>query len=323
MPGLEPPFLAGMPRFKIDSTVEIDPAKATWQTNSLRFPPKSRGGAQASIAVQPMPQGKIFSAAWRGKVAVRNAAGCGMYSLRFLLDGLCVHTDGRQTFGSEPNLFTPPDQPFRGSFENLRLLFIDISPTAVERAFGSTPRGGIGLRALDRGRVGPLRHATFAAMRELELLPVELRPKFLRNFQNVTAAGVAALLREMLPSPRAPAAMIGRRKVADLCEWAALDHEDPLTVGDLAARCGLGIRALQKNFLRHFDTTPHLYLRNLRLDKVRCLLQDTTAYWTVTAAALESGFVHLGRFSLCYRQRFGELPLATLARTRMSMGSGC
>lgn len=321
MPGLEPPFLAGMPKLYVDSTVEIDPAKATWQTNSLRFPPKSRGGARASIAVQPMPQGKIFSAAWRGKVDVRNDAGCGMYSLRFLVDGQCTHTDGRRTFGSEPNLLTPPDQPFRGSFENLRLLFIDISPAAVERAFGAAPRGGIGLRALAPDLAAPLRHTTFAALRELELLPAELRPKFLRNFQNVMAAGLARLLREMFPWPRAPAAMIGRRKVADLCEWAALDHQDPLTVGDLAARCGLGLRALQKNFLRHFDTTPHLYLRNLRLDKVRRLLQDTTAHWTVTAAALESGFVHLGRFSNCYHERFGELPLATIARTRLKMGS--
>ena len=318
MPGLEPPFLAGLPKLHLDSTVEIDPAKATWQTNSLRFPPKSRGGAQTSIAVQPMPQGKIFCAAWRGNIDVRNDAGCGMYSLRFLVDGQCTHTDGRQTFGSEPNLFTPPDQPFRGSFQDLHLLFIDISPPAVERAFGAQPRGGIGLRALDRGLAAPLRSTAFTAMRELELLPAALCPKFLRNFQNVMAAGLAGLLREMLPSPRAPAAMIGRRKVAELCEWAALDHEDPLTVGDLAARCGLGLRALQKNFLRHFDTTPHLYLRNLRLDKVRRLLQDTTAHWTVTAAALESGFTHLGRFSLCYRQRFGEPPLATLARTRSS-----
>jgi AraC-like DNA-binding protein len=34
----------------------------------------------------------------------------------------------------------------------------------------------------------------------------------------------------------------------------------------------------------------------------------------VTDAALESGLVHLGRFSVTYASRFGESPSATLRR---------
>ena len=270
-----------------------------------------------------MPQGKIFSAAWKGNVGVHIEPGCGMYSLRFLVDGDYRYSDGRNTFCSEPNLLIPPDQPFRGSFQHIRLLFVDLSPAAMERALGVAPPDGIGLRSLPASQGRNLRALAFASVRQAEVLSADLQKPFLRNFQNMMACAVAALLREIRPDLRRPDAMIGRRKVADLREWAALDHDDPITVGDLATRCGLGLRALQKNFLRHFDTTPQVFLRNLRLDKVRRLLQDTSARWTVTAAAMDAGFTHLGHFSSSYRERFGELPLATLARTRMSLGEIC
>jgi AraC-like DNA-binding protein len=36
----------------------------------------------------------------------------------------------------------------------------------------------------------------------------------------------------------------------------------------------------------------------------------------VSDAALDSGFVHLGRFAVAYRRRYGESPSETLRRTR-------
>lgn len=300
-----------MTNLHVDSTVEIDPAKQTWQTNSLRFPSKARGGARASIAIQPMPQGKIFSAAWKGKVGVRIEPGCGMYSLRFMTGGNFRYSDGRNIFCSEPDLFIPPDQPFGGSFQDIRLLFVDLSPAVMERALGAAPACSLGIRTLPANQGKKLRVLAFRSVRKAEGLSTALRGPFLRNFQNLMASHLSVILREMLPDVRRPDPMIGRRKVADLCEWAALDHEDPVTVGDLAARCGLGLRALQKNFLRHFDSTPGEYLRGLRLDQARKLI--LSGAFTVTHAALEAGFVHLGHFSANYEKRFGELPSVTAA----------
>lgn len=37
---------------------------------------------------------------------------------------------------------------------------------------------------------------------------------------------------------------------------------------------------------------------------------------TVTSAATECGFFHLGHFSMSYRRHFGELPSETLRRSR-------
>lgn len=317
-PGLEPPLLAGLPRLHIDSTDESDADAQTWQMKFVRYPPKSRGGAKAGIALQSMPQGKIFSASWKGDVGVHVEPGCGTYSLRFMLSGDYRYSDGhKNTFCSEPDLFIPPDQLFRGRFQDIRLIFVDLAPAAIERALGAPAPGGVRIHVLDRREGGSLRNLAFAAIGQVEELAEELRPKFLRNFQNMMACAVAGLLREVCPELRWPDPMIGRRKVADLRERAELDHDDPITVGDLAARCGLGLRALQKNFLRHFDTTPQIYLRNLRLDKCRKLIE--TGNYAVTEAALHAGFTHLGHFSAAYRERFGELPSATLNETKKNL----
>jgi hypothetical protein len=57
----------------------------------------------------------------------------------------------------------------------------------------------------------------------------------------------------------------------------------------------------------------------LRLNKARRLLQSPhAAHLNVTAAAVRSGFDHLGRFSTEYRALFGERPSETLARRRRS-----
>ncbi|WP_433500228.1 AraC family transcriptional regulator [Sphaerimonospora sp. CA-214678] len=88
---------------------------------------------------------------------------------------------------------------------------------------------------------------------------------------------------------------------------------EPLTVEDIAEAVGVGVRALQEGFRRHLETTPMAYLRDVRLDRVRAeLAAGAPGTTTVTDVAFRWGFVHLGRFSLTYRRRFGETPSETL-----------
>ena len=56
------------------------------------------------------------------------------------------------------------------------------------------------------------------------------------------------------------------------------------------------------------------HLRSLRLDRVHQLLLQAEADGRTQAAslAMDCGFVHLGRFSQAYRERFGQAPSATL-----------
>ncbi|CAN5478812.1 AraC family transcriptional regulator [soil metagenome] len=84
----------------------------------------------------------------------------------------------------------------------------------------------------------------------------------------------------------------------------------PISLNDLAAAAGLSARALQALCSRQLKMSPMDMLRTLRLDAVnRQLRSDPDS--SVTRAALEHGFSHLGRFSASYRNRFGELPSQT------------
>jgi len=235
-----------------------------------------------------------------------------VYTLRCNISGRYEYEARGKTVDGAANLFLAPGAHVRGSAENASVVLVDIGIACVARAMATNPPRDFGLHVLSSQSGAMLRATALSAAAHADTMADDCtRGKFLRNFQNLMAAALAELLHEICPEIRRPDPMIGRRKVADLREWAALDHEDPLTVGDLAARCGLGLRALQKNFLRHFDMTPAAFLRGLRLQKARQLILGGAM--TVTHAALEAGFVHLGHFSSNYHKAFGELPSVTAA----------
>lgn len=137
------------------------------------------------------------------------------------------------------------------------------------------------------------------AMRELERL-------LLSQLLLAQPSNYSDLLREQ-PRGTAPRAI---RRAAELIEAHAAE---PLTVEDIAEATGLSVRALQEGFRRFLDTTPMSYLREVRLRYVREeLAAADPASTTVTKIALRWGFLHAGRFSARYHERFGEPPSATL-----------
>lgn len=110
-----------------------------------------------------------------------------------------------------------------------------------------------------------------------------------------------------------PAPKAGIRPVALAAELLRADPAHPWTVAELASRVSVSVRSLQEGFRRSLDTTPMLYLRRIRLEKVREELATAEpGTLTVTEVAARWGFAHLGRFSAAYRSRFLELPSDTL-----------
>ena len=83
-----------------------------------------------------------------------------------------------------------------------------------------------------------------------------------------------------------------------------------MSLEEIAAAADANVRTLQNNFLRYHNVSPMHYLKNLRLDYARDLLNSGTGQ--VSDIALQSGFSHLGRFAAAYRDRFGESPSTTL-----------
>lgn len=89
-----------------------------------------------------------------------------------------------------------------------------------------------------------------------------------------------------------------------------------IRMSDVAEAAGTSVRMLQYGFRAHRGYTPTEFLRSLRLASARRrLLSDEAA--SITEVALESGFSHLGRFSITYRSVFGEAPSTTRQRTRI------
>lgn len=103
---------------------------------------------------------------------------------------------------------------------------------------------------------------------------------------------------------------------------AARDHladhaGEPLDLGELACVSGIGIRALQLGFRRHFGVSISEMLLDMRLASLHARLAQAAPDASITDIAFDLGFTHLGRMAGAYREKFGETPSATLRR-RMS-----
>ena len=110
---------------------------------------------------------------------------------------------------------------------------------------------------------------------------------------------------------RDPAPRMVRDAVAVIEEHPEL----PLTVSSLAARTGVGVRALQKGFQRHFGTSPMAYVRQVRLRRAhQQLLESDPSIETVSSIALRWGFTNPGRFAAQHAARYGESPSISLHR---------
>ena len=92
---------------------------------------------------------------------------------------------------------------------------------------------------------------------------------------------------------------------------------EPLDLAQLACAAGIGIRALQLGFRRHFGLSISEMLLDMRLARLQARLAQATQDASITEIAFDLGFTHLGRMAGAYREKFGETPSATLRR-RMS-----
>ena len=81
---------------------------------------------------------------------------------------------------------------------------------------------------------------------------------------------------------------------------------DPPTLFELARRVGLNDFKLKRGFREAFGTTVFEYIRKLRMDKARELLEQGRL--TVTEVALATGYSHFGHFSSAFKKSFGILP---------------
>lgn len=108
----------------------------------------------------------------------------------------------------------------------------------------------------------------------------------------------------------------GRRVVRETIDYIEAHLAEHITMGDIADRVHMSVRAIQQGFHDELGTTPMHYLRDRRLERAREDLTDAMASdgITVTDVAHRWGFTHLGQFAALYRGRWGETPSRTLRR---------
>jgi transcriptional regulator GlxA family with amidase domain len=97
-------------------------------------------------------------------------------------------------------------------------------------------------------------------------------------------------------------------------EFIEQHYRGPVRLEDLCRVTGVGARSLQRCFREYFDLTITDYLKTARLDAAyRALALAHPSQESVSRIAALCGFDHLGRFSVAFRERFGESPSQTLA----------
>ena len=98
-------------------------------------------------------------------------------------------------------------------------------------------------------------------------------------------------------------------------EFIESNYYKAIKVEDICREIGIGVRTLQRCFREYFDLTISDYLKSVRLNSAhRELLALHISESTVSDVVMRNGFTHLGRFSVEFRERFGESPNHVLAR---------
>lgn len=96
-------------------------------------------------------------------------------------------------------------------------------------------------------------------------------------------------------------------KVLSIIEFMEANIAEPLPLVDIARYVGLSRRQIERLFQQHMGRSPARYYLEIRLDRARHLLMQSTI--PVVDVAIACGFVSASHFSKCYREMYGKSPL--------------
>lgn len=317
---------AGVTRFAIRTR---DPELANQlisDTYAIHHPQASGAQERFRFSLTSAAAGSIATDRMVHSMSTRTAVEPVRYlTASFLTRGrLAIHR------GREEQRFGPGDvalYPYGAGFEarwdtmDLGLLRVDfdkIAHLASQSADIRTERFKfLSMRPVSPAMARYWRDLTALMHRELaKPQPTIAEPLVLAQAEAMLAAAVLVVFPNIsltaATQPRSghvgPAAL--RRAVAYIDAHAG----QPITLADIALSAGLGERALHQAFVRHHDTTPMRYLRQVRLELAHRELQaaDPGRGDTVGKIALRWGFAKRGPFTESYRHAYGVNPSDTL-----------
>jgi len=96
-------------------------------------------------------------------------------------------------------------------------------------------------------------------------------------------------------------------KVLSIIEYMEANITEPLQLIEIAEYVGLSRRQIERLFQQHMGRSPARYYLEIRLDRARHLLMQSSM--AVVDVAIACGFVSASHFSKCYREMYGKSPL--------------
>ena len=104
-------------------------------------------------------------------------------------------------------------------------------------------------------------------------------------------------------------------KLLDAVALMEANVEEPMSLTEIAEHVSLSRRQLERLFQKYLKCVPTRYYLELRLERARQLLLQTSM--SIVDVALASGFVSPPHFSKCYREYFGVPPRDERRRQRV------
>ncbi len=141
--------------------------------------------------------------------------------------------------------------------------------------------------------------------------PVQYRLMVAHIEQLVVSTLISAQPHDMREAKAPRCAAVLPRHVRRVQDFLRENVAEPVTADQMALVAGVSLRSLYAGFKEHCGLSPMQYLRALRLDGARQSLLGEPAC-SIATIAMRWGFAHLGRFSLEYKERFGESPSQSL-----------
>ena len=125
------------------------------------------------------------------------------------------------------------------------------------------------------------------------------------------SSAVVGIVEQSLPSTR-------KRQVLGCArEYIEAHLTEALSVAELCAYTQVNLRTLERVFAPELGLSPTGYIQARRLNLARRkIIRQQTPEECLSVLALDCGFTHLGRFSVLYRQFFGESPSQTRGLAR-------
>lgn len=158
-------------------------------------------------------------------------------------------------------------------------------------------------------------HLTPETHAQIEICIAEMRAEAAKN-ERATPLLLRALMFRLLvslartaatPPQRFDGVRSGKSEFAELIAWCEANVEREISVAQMAGRLFLSPAHFARGWTREFGVPPATYLRRLKLERARALLENSNQ--SVGHIAREVGFKSAAHFSRSFRKFYGVSPL--------------